>query len=120
MAWPPGTTLPRGEAPRLIVVTARAPADTITALMQWSYSTGPEKGFTIERSADGGTFAKIGAVGKGALSYTDQTATTGHTYCYRYAAFNEGGAADPSPHTGVSSAIPPSGTASTVIITVVP
>ena len=50
-----------------------------------------ETGFRIERSADGVSFAQIGATGANATSYADLTVAAGILYQYRIRAFNSGG-----------------------------
>ncbi len=87
-----------------VTVAAPAPPPTAPTNLSAALQSGPrvnltfkdnannEKGFNLERSDNGGTFAVIKVIGPnnngGSVSYTDTTVTVGNSYMYRVAAFN--------------------------------
>ena len=84
------------------VITAQNPPLAPTSLsasaasgtqvnLVWTDNAMNETGFRIERSADGVSFAQIGATGANATSYADLTVAAGILYQYRIRAFNSGG-----------------------------
>ncbi len=65
--------------------------------LAWNDNSDDENGFMIERKAGvDGAFQQIGSVGVDQVAYTDATLSKGSTYCYRVAAYNDGGL---SPYT---------------------
>jgi Domain of Unknown Function (DUF1080) len=65
--------------------------------LNWTDTSTNETGFKIERMAgNGGNYIQIATVAANVKTYTDTTATSGGTYCYRVRAFNGAGTSAPS------------------------
>ena len=60
-------------------------------LVHWSDNSVNEQGFTIERSAGGSVWARIGQVPENIVNFRDGNILPGTRYCYRVRAFNAGG-----------------------------
>jgi hypothetical protein len=71
-------------------VSARAVASG-WILVTWQDNSSNEAGFIIERSANGGAYVEVGAVGKNVTFFDDMTASRSSTYSYRVAAYNSSG-----------------------------
>ena len=75
-----------------------AQANTFKATLTWVDSSDNEDGFKIEKSdSAAGTFAEVGSVAAGVVSYVDQPLAAGASVCYRILAFNVAGKSAPSP-----------------------
>lgn len=59
--------------------------------LQWTDNSDNEAGFRIERSSNGTTFTGLAVVGPATVAYSDATVSSGATYYYRVAAYNEAG-----------------------------
>jgi Bacterial Ig domain/Fibronectin type III domain len=59
--------------------------------LSWVDRSSYEKGFRIERSADGGIFKQIASVNPNVVTYSDGGVQTGKTYSYRVRAYNKQG-----------------------------
>jgi hypothetical protein len=59
--------------------------------LSWVDRSSYEKGFRIERSADGSTFKQIASVNPNVVTYSDGGVQTGKTYSYRVRAYNKQG-----------------------------
>jgi len=81
---------------------AAAPLDAASLTLGWSDNSHNEEGFSVERSADGDTFAEIATVAANATEYVDESLVDGQTYYYRVRAYNEHGA---SGYSNVASGI---------------
>ena len=77
---------------------SQAQANAFKATLTWVDNSDNEDGFKIERSdSQTGTFAEVGSVGAGVLSYVDQPLAPGTPVCYRILSFNVAGKSAPSP-----------------------
>lgn len=87
----PASTLPDPPAAPAYL---SAQIDNVNAAyvdVNWSDQSNNEDGFTLERSADGASFARVAQIGANSVWYQDRTAQGGRTYWYRVSAFNQGG-----------------------------
>ncbi|HWN97062.1 MAG TPA: metallophosphoesterase, partial [Methylomirabilota bacterium] len=71
-------------------IAAKA-VDTKRIDLSWSDGAGDGKGFEIERSSDGKTFALLASVAADVTAFTDTIPQANRRYYYRVRAFNRGG-----------------------------
>ncbi len=65
--------------------------------LTWEDNATSETGFRVERRIEGeGSYIALADVEANAVTFNDESATTGRTYCYRVQAYNPGG---PSPYS---------------------
>lgn len=62
--------------------------------LTWTDNSPNESGFHIERRPGSGTYAQVAAVAANSVTYGDTGLSAGTAYCYRVAAFNNGGNSD--------------------------
>ncbi len=80
-------------------------ASAATLRLSWQDTSSNESGFKIERLS-GASYVEIATVGVNVQAYSDATAASGTTYCYRIKAFNAAGVSAP---TNAGCATAPSG-----------
>jgi hypothetical protein len=107
-------TVPSIPAPPTIA-SATAQSNTSVALV-WSNVTGAT-GFTVQRSANGGTtWTTAGTVGSGVTTFTDTGLTEATSYTYDVTATNSAGSSAPSvARTVASQPAAPTGLTATVV-----
>jgi titin len=69
----------------------------------WTDNAGNEDGFKIERKAGGGGYQEVATVVADSKSYTDTGLSSGTSYYYRVAAYNNGGSSGYSNEASVST-----------------
>ncbi len=95
-----------------INVSSTTKAITIT----WVNNSANNKGFRIERSADGTIFKQIAIVSASKTSFTDKTALSGATYVYRVTVFNKTSATPSDASKSITLLPPPPPVAPTSLV----
>ena len=103
-----------------LLISTPAWGATIRATLTWTDVAG-EDGYRIERRVDPGTYATVGTIGAGVVTFADSGLSPGIAYCYRVLAFNVLGDGLPSNEAcAATPPTPPPVGGLQVIITVVP
>jgi len=74
-----------------------------SVLLRWQDNATTETGFEVERSANGGAFARIQTLAANTTTFTDTTALPDTTYTYRVRATNASGASSWTPLATLST-----------------
>ena len=61
--------------------------------LRWADQSSNEDGFSVQRAANGGSFAEIARLAANSTAFTDGAVSAGVSYSYRVAAFNTAGSA---------------------------